>query len=93
MVRPTKAHTNAVQTNSRVVGLNSAGFAVVLDSRDGDVLLHGLGHFSIAAAAGYYFCLAMIIPEILLYVAAGMIFFVFSSVLFLYGRPSMIFLE
>ena len=30
-----------------------------------------------------HFCLAMIIPEILLYVAAGVIFLVFSSVLFL----------
>src|SRR5262249_48383408 len=32
-------------------------------------------------------------PAILLYVAAGMIFFVFRSVFCLYGRPSMIFWE
>ena len=39
-----------------------------------------------------YFCLAMIMPLILSYVALGTIFFWTSSSLPLYGRPSMIFL-
>src|SRR5262245_60240093 len=40
-----------------------------------------------------HFCFAITSPAILLYVAAGTIFFVLRSVFILYGRPSMIFWE
>jgi hypothetical protein len=40
-----------------------------------------------------YFCLAMIMSLILLYVACGMTFFFTKSVFLAYGRPSIIFCE